>query len=69
MISYCKQKITLKDKKKVNDVLSSEFLTQGPEVLKFETKLSRVFGAKYSKALANGTCGLYIAIKVLNLKK
>ncbi len=69
MISYCKQKITLKDKKKVNDVLSSEFLTQGPEVLKFETKLSRVFGAKYSKALANGTCGLYLAIKVLNFKK
>ena len=69
MINYCKQKITSKDIKKVNKVLSSDFLTQGPEVLKFEDKLKKVFGAKYAKVLSNGTCGLYLAIKSLNLKK
>ena len=68
MINYCKQKITSKDRKKVNKVLSSDFLTQGPEVIKFENKLKKVFGAKYVKALSNGTCALYLAIKSLNLK-
>ena len=69
MINFCKQKVTKKDKQKVNKVLSSNFLTQGPEASKFENKLNKVFGAKYSKVLANGTCGLYLAIKALNLKK
>ena len=69
MINYCKQKVTSKDKKKVNKVLSSDFLTQGPEVLKFENKLKKVFGAKYAKVISNGTSGLYLAIKSLNLKK
>ena len=68
MINYCKQKTTSKDKKRVNKVLSSDFLTQGPEVLKFEDKLKKVFGAKYAKVLSNGTSGLYLAIKSLNLR-
>ena len=69
MINYCKQKITSKDKKKVIRVLSSDFLTQGPEVLKFENKLKKVFGAKYAKVVSNGTSGLYLAIKSLKFKK
>jgi dTDP-4-amino-4,6-dideoxygalactose transaminase len=69
MINYCKHKITSEDKKKVNKVLSSDFLTQGPEVLKFENKLSKVFSAKYAKVVTNATCGLYLAVKSLNLKK
>ncbi len=69
MINYCKQKITTKDKINVNKVLSSDFLTQGPVVLKFEEKLKKVFGAKYAKVLSSGTSGLYLAIKSLKLKK
>ena len=60
MISYGKQSIDSSDFKAVKDVLSGDWLTQGPYIKKFENKLSNYFGAKYCCALSNGTAALHL---------
>ena len=46
-IPYGKQNITEDDIKAVNDVLKSDYLTQGPKVLDFEIAFSKYVGSKY----------------------
>jgi UDP-4-amino-4,6-dideoxy-N-acetyl-beta-L-altrosamine transaminase len=59
-ISYGKQEITEEDIKIVNDVLRSDFLTQGPAVAEFEKKFAEYVGAKYAVAVSNGTAALHL---------
>lgn len=55
--------------KKINEVYSSRVLTNyGRNVQILEQKLAERFGVKHVIAVANGTLGLQIALKALNLK-
>lgn len=69
MINYGRQSIDSKDIKSVTNVLKSNLLTQGPEVKKFEYKLKKFLGAKFTCALNSGTAALHLACLALNLKK
>ena len=69
MIRYATQKITSKDKIKVNKVLSSNFLTRGPEIKKFENKIEKLCNSKYSISLNSASSGLHLACLAIGLKK
>ena len=58
-IPYSRQSITKSDIKAVIDVLSSDYLTQGPAVEKFETAIQKYTRAKYAVAFSSGTAGLH----------
>lgn len=65
-IPYGKQLITQDDIDAVVEVLRSDFLTQGPAVLRFEQEFAKVVGSKYAVAFCNATAALHTGFKVLN---
>lgn len=67
-IPYGRQSIDKKDILSLVKVLKSKFLTQGPEILKFEKALAEKCGAKYAVVVNSGTAALHLAYKVLDLK-
>lgn len=67
MIGYGHQYIDESDIKAVVDVLKSDYLTQGPSVVKFEHEICRITGAKYCVSVSNATAGLHIAVAALEL--
>lgn len=67
MIPYGKQDINQQDIDCVVDVLSSDFLTQGPQVPAFETALADYTGASYAFAVNSATSALHIACLSLGL--
>lgn len=67
MIYYGKQNINEEDIKAVENVLRSDFLTQGPAIEKFEKKVADYCGAKYAVAVTNATSALHIGCKAVNL--
>ena len=69
MIPYSKQEITQQDIDAVVETLKSDFLTQGPKILEFEEKFAKFVGSKYAIAVSNGTAGLHLAAKALNVSK
>ncbi len=58
-ISYSHQSIEEDDIKAVVEVLTSDFLTQGPKVKEFEDALTEYCGAKYAAAFSSGTAALH----------
>lgn len=60
-LPYGRQWIDDEDVDAVVRALRSDFLTQGPEVARFEAKLCEITGAKYAVAVANGTAALHLA--------
>ena len=68
-IPYGRQHIDQDDIDAVTKILKSDFLTQGPEVKKFENLFSHYVGSKYSVAVNNATSGLHLAVLALGLKK
>ncbi|MCA9591253.1 MAG: UDP-4-amino-4,6-dideoxy-N-acetyl-beta-L-altrosamine transaminase [Myxococcales bacterium] len=60
-LPYGKQSIDDEDVAEVVRVLRSDFLTQGPEVARFEAALCEATGARYAVAVANGTAALHLA--------
>ena len=68
-IPYSKQSINNKDIGAVKKALRSEFLTQGSTVGKFENQLTKFTKSKYATVVNSATSGLYIACRVLDLKK
>ncbi len=60
-LPYSRQTIYEDDIRAVSKVLRSPFLTQGPEVGKFESSLSRYSGARYCVAFSSGTAALHAA--------
>lgn len=69
MISYSRQSISDADVKAVSRALRSDFLTQGPEVEKFERALARYSGATYAVVVANGTAALHAAYSAAGIGK
>lgn len=69
MIPYGKQSISKSDIKAVNEVLNSDFITQGPKVPEFENKVKAIVGSKFAFAMNSATSSLHIACLALGLKK
>jgi UDP-4-amino-4,6-dideoxy-N-acetyl-beta-L-altrosamine transaminase len=67
-IPYGRQNITEEDIKAVIDVLKSDYLTQGPDVLIFEQEFARYIGSKYAVAVSNGTAALHLCAMTLNIR-
>lgn len=67
MIPYGKQDINQSDIDAVLEVLTSDFLTQGPRVPAFEAKVARHVGAKHALAVNSATSALHIACLALGL--
>ncbi|QQG46238.1 MAG: UDP-4-amino-4,6-dideoxy-N-acetyl-beta-L-altrosamine transaminase [Candidatus Niyogibacteria bacterium] len=69
MIPYSRQSVDANDIKAVVGVLSSDFITQGPTVSKFEKSLALYCGVEYAVAVSNGTAALHLAYLAAGLKK
>lgn len=67
MIPYGRQDITQDDIDAVVDILTSDFLTQGPAVPAFEARLCDVTGSKYASAVNSATSALHISCLALGL--
>ena len=67
LISYGRQTISREDIEAVKDVLSSDFLTQGPQVPKFEREMAGYCGAGHACAVNSATSALHIACLSLGL--
>lgn len=67
MIPYGKQHITSEDISAVIDVLKSPFITQGPQVPKFEQKICHFTGAQFGIAVNSATSALHIACLALEV--
>ena len=61
MIPYGRQSISDADIGAVVDVLRSDWLTQGPEIERFEHVVADYVGARYAVAVSNGTAALHLA--------
>ena len=68
-IKYGSQTINKEDIKIVTKVFSSEYLTQGPEIINFENNLKKKFGSKYCSVVSSGTAALHLAVMSLSLDK
>lgn len=69
IIPYSCQIIDDKDIKAVSDVMRDEFITQGPKVNEFETKIARIVGAKYSISVNSATTALHLCCLAIEIKK
>lgn len=67
MIPYGRQEVTQADIDAVEAVLRSDFLTQGPAVVRFEQALAAYCGAAHVVAVANATAALHLACLALDL--
>ena len=66
-IPYSCQEITEGDLQTVRSVLQSDFLTQGPEIEKFERLVAGAHNCNYAIAVCNATAALHIACMALEL--
>ena len=69
MIFYGKQDVNETDIRAVEEVLRSDFLTQGPAIERFERCVADYCGAKYAVAVTNATSALHIACLAAGLGK
>jgi UDP-4-amino-4,6-dideoxy-N-acetyl-beta-L-altrosamine transaminase len=68
-IPYGKQSISLEDISAVDQVLNSDWLTQGPKIAEFESLLADYCGSKYAVVLSSGTAALHVANLALGVQK
>jgi UDP-4-amino-4,6-dideoxy-N-acetyl-beta-L-altrosamine transaminase len=67
MIPYGRQDITQADVDQVVEVLTSDFLTQGPMVPRFERSVAEHVGAAHALAVNSATSALHLACLALGL--
>lgn len=67
MIPYGRQDITQGDVDAVRDVLLSDFLTQGPQVPRFEASVREATGVAHAFAMNSATSALHVACLALDL--
>ncbi|WP_220101256.1 UDP-4-amino-4,6-dideoxy-N-acetyl-beta-L-altrosamine transaminase [Chitinophaga oryzae] len=67
-IPYGRQEITASDIQAVTSVLTSDYLTQGPNIKAFEDAFAAYIGAKYAVAVSNGTAALHLAAMAAGVK-
>ena len=68
-IPYGRQWIDDDDKRAVEAVLDSDFLTQGPAIEQFENTIKEITGAQYCVAVSNATQGLHISVAALDINE
>lgn len=68
-IPYGRQNITDADLEAVNEVLKSDYLTQGPKIAEFEEAFAKYTGVKYAVAVSNGTAALHLCTLALGVKE
>jgi UDP-4-amino-4,6-dideoxy-N-acetyl-beta-L-altrosamine transaminase len=61
LIPYSHQWIDERDIEEVIEVLKTDWLTTGPKIKEFETKLCEYTGVKYAIVVSSGTAALHIA--------
>lgn len=66
-IPYGRQDISQEDILAVQEVLNSDWLTQGPTIEKFEEVVAEYCGAKYAVAVTSATAALHISCLALGL--
>jgi UDP-4-amino-4,6-dideoxy-N-acetyl-beta-L-altrosamine transaminase len=66
-IPYARQDVTSADISAVVEVLQSDWLTQGPNVERFEEAVAAYCGAKHALATCNATSALHLACLALDL--
>lgn len=66
-LPYGRQHITDEDITAVVNVLTSDWLTQGPHIEEFESALCRLTGAAFGVACSNATAALHLAMMALDL--
>jgi perosamine synthetase len=49
-------------------VLRTPWLSMGPKVLEFEQRFAAFLGVRHAVAVANGTCGLHLAIRAVGVR-
>jgi UDP-4-amino-4,6-dideoxy-N-acetyl-beta-L-altrosamine transaminase len=69
VIPYGRQDITQADITAVIEALQSDYLTQGPRIVDFESAFANYVGSKYAVAVANGTAALHLCTLALNVKE
>jgi perosamine synthetase len=67
-IQIARPYIDREDERGVLEVLRSGNLSLGPKFVEFEQAITQYTQASYACAVANGTCGLHLAVKALDLK-
>ncbi len=67
-IPYGRQNITRDDIEAVNEVLKSDYITQGPKIEEFENDFAAFIGAKYAVAVANGTAALHLSCLAIGIE-
>lgn len=67
MIPYGRQDITQADLEAVQEILRSDYLTQGPTVPQFERQVASLVGAKHAVAMNSATSALHAACLALGL--
>lgn len=68
-ISHSKPTITSKDQDAILQVLQSNMIDRGENVVKFESSVADYLGLKGGIATSSGTSALYLSLKALNVKK
>lgn len=66
-IPYGRQHISRQDIEIVTGVLQSDYLTQGPEISKFEEAFAKYVGSNYAVAVSNGTAALHLCALALEV--
>ena len=69
MIPYGRQEITQDDIDIVSKVLTSDFLTQGPMVPRFEQSICNFAGAHFATVVNSATSALHLACAALGLQQ
>jgi UDP-4-amino-4,6-dideoxy-N-acetyl-beta-L-altrosamine transaminase len=67
IIPYARQSISQADIDAVVGVLRSDWLTQGPDIARFEEAVAAYCGVRHAVAVSNGTAALHLACLVLGL--
>jgi UDP-4-amino-4,6-dideoxy-N-acetyl-beta-L-altrosamine transaminase len=68
LIPYSHQWIDERDIEEVIEVLKTDWLTTGPKIKEFETKLCEYTGVKYAIVVSSGTAALHIACLAAKIK-
>ena len=68
-IRYGSHTVNKDDIKSIEKILRKDFLTQGPQVNRFENKLREKFGARYCSVVSSGTAALHLSVMSLELPK
>jgi perosamine synthetase len=69
IISINKVHFSSDEEKAVLKTMRSGWVTQGPEIEKFEKNFANYVGSRFSVAVSNGTAALHLALLSLNLRK